>query len=255
MGTGLVSLVLYHKRRSKWCLPSVAQKRKIAFDGLETSGVDSIPIFIISYNRLSYLKQLVSRLEEMGKKNIKIIDNHSTYPPLLEYYMTIPYRVFYMDDNYGHMVFWKKDDFKKYRNNFYMITDSDVIPSKECPNDFVERFISILKEYPNIRKVGFSLRIENLPDNKNSDDIKKIECEYWKHRIRRIEAYIASIDTTFALYAPDDISPQNDFFSGIRTDKPYDALHLPWYRDSEIVSEEEMFYSNTKMEEVNHWDA
>ena len=45
-----------------------------------------IPIFVISYNRLTCLKLLVDYLCKHGYvKNIVIIDNASTYAPLLEY--------------------------------------------------------------------------------------------------------------------------------------------------------------------------
>ena len=45
-----------------------------------------IPIVINNFNRLGYLKRLIASLESRGYKNIHIIDNNSTYPPLLEYY-------------------------------------------------------------------------------------------------------------------------------------------------------------------------
>lgn len=44
----------------------------------------NIPVYIISFNRLSCLKQLVARLERAGYSNIHIVDNGSSYPPLLE---------------------------------------------------------------------------------------------------------------------------------------------------------------------------
>ena len=49
-----------------------AEKRKAIFEEQEKRGLVDIPIFIISFNRLSYLKKMVIRLEKMGKKNIII---------------------------------------------------------------------------------------------------------------------------------------------------------------------------------------
>ena len=46
----------------------------------------SIPIIIISFNQLEYLKKLITFLKERHFKNIVIIDNMSIYKPLLDYY-------------------------------------------------------------------------------------------------------------------------------------------------------------------------
>ena len=48
--------------------------------------VKNIPIIINNRNRLTYMKMLISSLEKRGYNNIYIIDNDSTYPPLLDYY-------------------------------------------------------------------------------------------------------------------------------------------------------------------------
>ena len=53
----------------------------------------SVPIIIINYNRLKDLKELVSFLLERKHENIIIVDNKSSYPPLLEYYEQIKDRV------------------------------------------------------------------------------------------------------------------------------------------------------------------
>ena len=45
-----------------------------------------IPIIINNFNRLDTLQKLIASLEIRGYRNIYIIDNLSTYPPLLDYY-------------------------------------------------------------------------------------------------------------------------------------------------------------------------
>ena len=69
-----------------------------AFDG------KTVPVFLIAYNRLGYLRQLVAWLERAGYSDIRIIDNCSSYPPLLEYLERSPHAVHRMDRNYGHLV-------------------------------------------------------------------------------------------------------------------------------------------------------
>ena len=42
------------------------------------------PVFIISYNWLTYLKNIIKDILRMGGTPV-ILDNASTYPPLLDY--------------------------------------------------------------------------------------------------------------------------------------------------------------------------
>lgn len=54
---------------------------RISFSNQEKIGINKIPIFILSFNRLSYLKKIIRYLEKCGYTNIYIIDNMSTFPP------------------------------------------------------------------------------------------------------------------------------------------------------------------------------
>lgn len=69
--------------------------------------VKNIPIIINNRNRLTYMKMLISSLEKRGYNNIYIIDNDSTYPPLLDYYSKeCIYPVFYLNKNVGYNALW-----------------------------------------------------------------------------------------------------------------------------------------------------
>ena len=231
------------------------QTRAMLFESREKKGLDKIPIFLVSYNRLSYLKSTIARLEEMGKTEIIIIDNASTYPPLLEYYKTVPYEIIYMDNNYGHMVFWEQPMFAKYREDFYILSDPDVIPAPHCPDDFVEKMFYILKKYPNIRKVGFSLKIDDFPPNGAfGPSVINWEKQFYKHKIKKDNVFLAMLDTTFALYVPDCLTGKNQsFYAAMRTGYPYEAQHLPWYRILGDITEEDEFYNKTTI--LSGWDV
>lgn len=232
--------------------PFYKRKRDKVFEEMELSGqIGEIPIFIVSFNRLSYLKQLISRLEQLGKHNIVVIDNASSYPPLLEYYQTLPYQVIYTGKNYGHRVFWECPLLEKYRDSFYILTDPDVIPIESCPPDFIEKFFMILKRYPYIHKVGFSLKIDDLP-NGRADTIG--EERMWMIPERYGDGFCASIDTTFALYAPESVSRSRLFSDAIRTDAPYQARHLPWYKQADDLTEEDIFYSEHRSQWISSFD-
>lgn len=230
------------------------EKRKRFFQEHDSMNFYNTPIFIISYNRLNYLVDLISRLEEMGYKNIKIIDNASTYPPLLDYYNTTSHEVFRMDENYGHMVFWKKPIFEKYRKDLYAITDPDVIPTDNCPKDFMKQFYYCLKKYPRIKKAGFSLKIDDIPkDAPLYHDVINWERAYNLFRIPGTNKYAADIDTTFALYIPEDLDISRRFHVAIRIGFPYQLRHLPWYTKLSDVTEEDEYYSSHRTN--GFWDS
>ena len=44
------------------------------------------PIFIQNFNQVSYLRRLIGWLDARGYQNICVIDNNSSYPPLLRFY-------------------------------------------------------------------------------------------------------------------------------------------------------------------------
>lgn len=228
----------------------IKNKRDEVFKLRREKGLDGIPIFIVSYNRLSYIKSMISCLEKFGKKNLFIIDNASTYPPLLDYYKTLPYKVFRLSENWGYRVFWKNPIFDEYRKDFYIVSDPDIEPLDECPNDFVEKFFDMLYKYPMARKVGFSLKLNDLPsDSRLTKDVVNWEKKYYKMLIKGDGVYYADIDTTFALYVPDEIA-LSGFREAFRTAYPYQARHMPWYKDLGEVTDEDRYYAEHK---TNGW--
>jgi len=68
--------------------------------------VQNIPIFINSRDRLNCLKLLIEWLLKAGYKNLIILDNDSSYPPLLDYYRGLEadsrIRVVRLGKNLGH---------------------------------------------------------------------------------------------------------------------------------------------------------
>ena len=194
-----------------------------------------IPIIIISYNQLYYLKKQIDFLLKNGYKKIIILDNNSNYPPLLEYFKEIKknVKIHRLDKNYGHLVFWEnKKIFKKYSKGYFVVSDADIVPIEDCPDDFLLRFKELLDKYPNATKVGFSLNLETIPDaNKNKNVILKWEKQFWKQRIEHDNCFIAELDTTFAIYRPRYKRKAEGFCNAIRTDYPLQAYHGGWYID------------------------
>jgi hypothetical protein len=203
-----------------------------------------IPIIINNFNRLDSLKKLINSLEKRGYKNINIIDNLSTYPPLLDYYKTCSCTVFYLNKNIGMNALWKSGIYKKFRNNFFVYTDSDIVPIDECPDDFLLFFLQTLRKYKLARKVGFSLMLDDIPDsNVLKDYIIRCEEHFFHDYQREDILYWAPIDTTFALYRPRGKRKHaNNNIEMYRTAYPFMARHLPWYFDSKNPDEENRYY-------------
>lgn len=212
----------------------------------------NIPIVINNFNRLTYLQLLIQSLEKRGYFNIYIIDNHSTYPPLLDYYNNCPYTVFRLGKNLGFRSLWRCELYELFKRSFYVYTDSDIVLDDLCPNDFMQVFANALKKHPTCMKVGFGLRIDDLPAHyKNRDKVLEHESQFWSKPIDDL-FYEAEIDTTFALYRPYCYGHADGRHKMLRSGKPYLAKHAPWYVDSDNLSEEEKYYALSCSQET-HW--
>lgn len=206
-----------------------------------------IPIIINNFNRLTYLITLVSFLDKCGCKNIVILDNNSTYPPLLDYYEVCKFKVIRLDKNYGYLSFWKTGIYKQYKWNYFVYTDSDVVPISDCPANFLEYLKSLLDKHLHLDKVGLGIKIDDLPDSfVLKDKVIEYEKNYWKYEVKP-NIYRARVDTTFALYKPLSNLKHGyvSTLSAYRTGFPYMIQHLPWYVDSSRLTDEESYYLQT----------
>jgi hypothetical protein len=212
----------------------------------------NIPIIINNRNRLTYLKMLVDALEKRGYKNIYIIDNASTYQPLLDYYQNLKYKIFYLKKNAGFLALWKTKIYKLFIRDFYVYTDSDVVPIDECPDDFLAVFKKAMEHEKELYKVGFSLKIDDLPDYYlDKYKVIKWESKFHKNKISDL-FYRATIDTTFALYHPWYKGGARNRIKMYRSAYPYEARHLPWYIDSTDISYEDRYYI-IHASQPTHW--
>ncbi len=208
------------------------------------------PVIINNFNRLDFLRQLLAWLEKAGMKRIFVIDNASTYPPLLEFYKTSKYPVFILDENVGHRAFWHTNFALLFKNQHYVLTDPDVVPVEECPLNAIEYFYKLLDKYPKITKVGFGLKVDDLPDYYSRKmEVIAWEEQWWKNEIEP-GVFKANIDTTFALYKPKTWHQQPG--KTLRTGPPFWLRHLPWYINEENLSNEEIFFRRTASK-ISSW--
>ena len=114
-----------------------------------------IPIIINNFNRLTTLIQLTDSLTSRGYTRIYILDNASTYPPLLAYYQTCPFTVIRLKENLGFKALWKSE-WKKGFAMIIILTDSDVVTIADCPT-ISSLFPANAERQSTSRKIGFSL--------------------------------------------------------------------------------------------------
>ena len=199
-----------------------------------------IPVIINNFNRLEFLHQQLDWLRHAGFKRIYIIDNCSSYQPLLDFYKKTSYTVFRLDENVGFEALWKTIIFQRFCHSYYIYTDPDIIPDAACGIDAIARFYELLQKYPQVQKAGFGLRIDDLPNHYPlKDKVLRWESKFWKSELEE-NVFNAPIDTTFALYRPG--ARGGSELEAVRTGPPYMARHLTWYVDFDKLSDEERFY-------------
>lgn len=203
-----------------------------------------IPVYIINRNRLTSLVCLIDWLILNGTKKIVILDNDSTYGPLLNMYAIFRFSGIYREivtikeigSNAGPYIFWDLKIDEQQRTP-YIVTDSDVIPSAGCPKDLVQKLVSMLDKHPGYDKIGPGIRIDNLPGTWTGTEAQiEWEKKYWTKRIDD-DCFEAQLDTTFAIYRNRFV---NSSEPSLRLDAPYLIEHIPWYRWP--LDEEEQYY-------------
>jgi len=201
---------------------------------------DDVPVIIISRDRLDCLQKLVDWLERTpGIGTIHIVDNASTWPPLVDYLDRSPHTVHRLEVNLGHHAPWVTGLVAAVSGSPFVVTDPDVIPDETCPPDVIARFRAILERHPEVDKAGFGLRLDDLPERfAHRDAVVRWESKFWKDEIEP-GVFRADIDTTFALYRP---GRDHKTFRAARTAAPYVARHLPWYSATNAPTVEDVYY-------------
>lgn len=203
-----------------------------------------VPIIINNRNRYSFLKLMIDQLGSFGYKNIYVLDNDSSYPPLLEYYKTIQAKVIYLKQNAGYRALWETNVFDRFKTNYYVYSDPDILLQPDCPKDFVFQLFHYLVKYPAREKAGVALKIDDLPEfYAHKKEAIANETPFWKKELEK-DVYDAPVDTTLALYRPLAFGNAEEC-EAIRIGGKLAAQHLTWYLDSANLPEEEVFYKNS----------
>ena len=203
-----------------------------------------VPIIINNRNRFTFLKLMIDQLRSFGYKHIYILDNDSSYPPLLEYYKTVKANVIFLKQNVGYKALWETNVFEQFKNKYYVYSDPDILLQKDCPKDFAYQLYVLLNKYSGKEKAGVALKIDDLPDFYiNKQEAIKSESIYWTKQLEK-DVYDAMVDTTLALYKPLAFGNAEEC-DAIRVGGKLAAQHLTWYLDSNHLSEEQLYYKSS----------
>ncbi|MEI6497985.1 MAG: glycosyltransferase family 2 protein [Actinomycetota bacterium] len=214
---------------------------------------EQVPVFITVRDRVEPLRELLAWLERAGLHEVWLIDNASTYAPTVEFLAATTHHVVHTRRNLGHRAPWLSGTVQRHAHGrFYVVTDPDVVPDEDSPLDAIDHFRALLDRYPDIDKVGFGIRTDDLPAHYLlRDDVIDWERPFWTDEVEP-GVFRAGIDTTFALYRP--LDRRDDMLRSLRTGAPYVARHLPWYVDSAALSEEDRYYREHADSTVSNWD-
>ena len=212
----------------------------------------TVHVFINVRDRLECLTQLLNWFERAGHENIILIDNASTYPPLLKFMESCPHRVVRLKRNLRHTALWRIPELRRViTEEWFVYTDPDVVPTETCPLDAVTHLYHLLQQFPNYLKAGLGLHLGDIPDHYH---LKQKVIHYESGLYGREIApgtFQADVDTTFALYRP---STPHTLGPAMRTRGIYEARHLPWYINSANPDEEERYYRAHVSPGVTTWN-
>lgn len=186
-----------------------------------------ISVIINNRDLLSWPKAMVNKLRTMkGVKEIIIIDNGSSYRPLMKWYKETPIRVEFLD-NIGHTAPWKSGIIDELKTDLYVVTDPD-LDIENLPEDTLLIMATHLQRLPQAEKIGLSLQTDDIPAESPYANHVTEHANRIANAIPRNDGLISyPVDTTFAIY---DRRILKDYkICGLRMPHPYVARHIPWH--------------------------
>jgi hypothetical protein len=186
---------------------------------------------------------MVEYLREADYARPIIVDNASSYPPLLEWYEKAGVDIIRLGFNGGPYAVWDLPNLSM-QTGFYAVTDSDLDLSS-VPRDLISHLVDVVRG-SGLNKAGLSLEIDDLPDTQVGRQAAVWEKMFWSQRYND-HFFVADIDTTFAVYRAGSshrgVRKENPRVTDIlRSNKPYCCRHLPWYLTSETLTAEDQYY-------------
>lgn len=232
--------------------------------------METIPIFIISCDRLEVLKQSIQSYCDFIKTpfEIIIIDFGSSYKPTIKYLKNLErkkVRIYWREKIMRKFHLHSVDEviqdyFKDHPESNYVVTDPD-IALDNVKGDVLEVYAHLLKRLHKITVVGPMLKINDIPDYypkkgdvinwemRHNPPIKRVKrIQYEGKSVKYIPAHI---DSTFGMNRAG--MHWRRYSIAVRVLSPYSAKHLDWYLDSENLTPDQIYYMEHASEKITHW--
>jgi hypothetical protein len=227
---------------------------------METSAPqNALPCLIPAFNNPTYVRGMLRQLSIFPELKLFVVDNASTYPPMLDLYREIEdgshgeAAVIRLGCNAGPRTVWYHLDTMPL---YFCLTDPDLEINPNLPSDFIWRLIELTETYQ-VGKAGFALSLadqDTMLDNKfrhieGEMTIWEAEAKNWAVPLPPCPAlgqplYLANIDTTFAVYNKRYFNADSPW-DAVRVAGSYTCRHLPWYRENHLPADEESYYRRT----------
>ncbi len=185
-----------------------------------------VTVVINNRDLLTWPKEMVSCIEQYDDLHeIIIVDNASTYKPLLQWYAETRHRVIGLSQNVGHRAPFLHMIQSQIYTDYFVVSDPD-LGLLDVSKDVLTRMCGFLDKHP-VDKVGLSLEYKTVP--MDSPYYKHVNA--WEKSLHRTPLVCTGlrkspVDTTFAMYTK---KKRHDYFiGGARMDRPYTARHYPW---------------------------
>jgi FkbM family methyltransferase len=215
--------------------------------------MEMVPVVVICYNNYKYVMNTVAQLEKYNAI-IMILDNKSTCEDTVRYLKTLPYTVFWRDENRGPWISAHvNSDIYDILPDKFIMTDPDLQFNPNLPPNFIEIMTELSDRY-SCEKFGFALDISDFADMFQSRYVDEMtiydwEKQFWERRIddATYELYESNIDTTFCLVNKKHINNYRHF----RIAGNFTAKHLPWYKNNKIHNDYENYTQSTKTTHIS----
>ena len=196
------------------------------------------PIYLTNMNRLTTTKKMVEDLFRLnGNAKINIIDNASTYPPLLQWYNEVKddVNIIKQHVNLGPWTFFYSGHFSKCPDDFYVYSDADLELNPNMPSNWQEILMDYHKRWK--RKASLVLKIDDIPENDMKKHIIHHQAVCW-NPTEEENVWHGVTDMTFSF----DTKAAGYRYESVRIGGDFACRHVPWYIDPATISEEEKYY-------------
>lgn len=203
-------------------------------------GDSMIPVYINNFNWLTSTRRMVEYVRQLPGAEPVIVDNASTYPPLLDWYdhgcdapiIRLP------ENEFGEIAPWFAG-ITFHATDYFVVTDSD-LDLAHVPADVLDVLRQGLEDYGDVVKCGLSLEVRDIPDSfLLKADVVASEKRFWERR-RDSRFWDAPLGCTFAMFR--GYRCGFAYKPALRADRPYTARHLPWYLTAETLTDESRYY-------------